>query len=244
EQEKLPIYSQPEPEILLQEVPSELERQIGVARRHLFAGYKETHSQVQGVVSKWIGVEHAVENRVKAIISPEESLTPGILYVGVATLTGSIITRSRALPIRLLVPPTLLALSLNHFLPKTTDNLTAYFSSLERTYFPNLADKHAVANAHSAMAWERLKEATASGRNSFYRGVEGGVEKIQEATGLKLKETLGWGKDVSQQVEERVVEVVHAAEAKLEEAKAIADKKIEEATVTVEKKTEEVKRLV
>ncbi|KAJ8075559.1 hypothetical protein PM082_021189 [Marasmius tenuissimus] len=241
EQEKLPIYSQAESDIVLQEVPSELERQIGVARRHLFATYRETHSQVQGVVSKWIGVEHAVENRVKAIISPEESLTPGVLYVGVATLTGSIITRSRALPIRLFFPPALFALSLNHFLPKTTENLTEYFGSLERTYLPTFAEKHAIARAHSAMTWERIKEATASGRERLNRGVESGVEKVQDATGLKLKETLGWGKDVSKQVEGRVAEVVHAAEVKVGEAKAVAEKKAEEVKGVIEKKAEEVK---
>ncbi|KAK1225209.1 hypothetical protein PQX77_011889 [Marasmius sp. AFHP31] len=237
EQEKLPIYSQAESDIVLQEVPSELERQIGVGRRHLFSTYRETHSQVQGVVSKWIGVEHAVENRVKALISPEESLTPGVLYVGVATLTGSIITRSRALPIRLFFPPALFALSLNHFLPKTTNNLTEYFGSLERTYFPTFAEKHAIARAHSAMTWERIKEATASGRESLNKGVESGLEKIQDATGLKLKESLGWGKEV----EGRVAEVVNAAEVKVVEAKAIAEKKVEEVKVVIEKKAEEVK---
>jgi len=57
----LSIYPAPDPEIVVQEVPSELEKQIGVARRHLTAAYSDAHAQVQGLVSKWIGVEHAVE---------------------------------------------------------------------------------------------------------------------------------------------------------------------------------------
>ncbi|KAF9259038.1 hypothetical protein L218DRAFT_964022 [Marasmius fiardii PR-910] len=244
EQEKLPIYPQPDPEIIAQQVPSELERQIGNARRTVCATYKDTHSRVQDVVSKWIGVEHAVEHRIKAIISPDETLTPGILYVGVATLTGSIIARTRSLPIRVLFPPTLLALSMNHFLPKTTSNLTDYFGSVESTYFPTFAEKHAIANAHGSMAWERLKEATANGRERLNTGVETSLEKIQELTGLKLRESLGFGKQVTKEVEGRVVQAVHAAADKYEDVKVVAEKKVEEVVDKVEKKAEEVKRLV
>ncbi|KAK7449827.1 hypothetical protein VKT23_013303 [Stygiomarasmius scandens] len=244
EKEKLSIYPAPDPEIVVQEVPSELEKQIGVARRHLTAAYSDAHAQVQGLVSKWIGVEHAVEHRVKAIISPEESLTPGILYVGVATLSGSIIARNRMLPVRFLLPPTLLVLSMNQFLPKTSANLSEYLGSVEETYFPNLAEKHAIANAHSRMTWERLKEATASGRASLYSGVESAVEKVQEATGLKLKETLGFGREVSKKTEGRVMEAVQVAQQKAEEAKVAAESKLEEVKVEAEKKVEEIKRVV
>ena len=33
--------------------------------------------------------------RVKSLISPEEPITPGILYVGVAALSGSVFARGR-----------------------------------------------------------------------------------------------------------------------------------------------------
>ncbi|KAK7046110.1 hypothetical protein VNI00_007112 [Paramarasmius palmivorus] len=241
EQEKLPIYPQPDPEIIVQEVPSELERQIGIARKSLTATYRQAHQHVQDLVSKWIGVEHAVEHRVKAIISPEESLTPGILYVGVATLSGSIIARNRALPIRFITPPVLLALSMNHFLPKTTANLSEYLGNLEETYFPTLAQKHAVANAHTAMTWEMIKNATANGRESVTKGVENAVGKIEETTGLKLKETLGLGKELSKQAEGRVLQAVKAAEVKFEETKAASEAKVAEGKAIVEAKTAEIK---
>jgi len=57
----LGIYPEPDPEIVLQETTSELERQIGVARRAVADVYLKGHQEVQGVVSKWIGVEQAVE---------------------------------------------------------------------------------------------------------------------------------------------------------------------------------------
>ena len=50
------------PDILLVDSPSQLEREIGVVRRHVLRVYDDAHAHVQGWVSRWIGVEHAVES--------------------------------------------------------------------------------------------------------------------------------------------------------------------------------------
>ncbi|KAL4254768.1 MICOS complex subunit [Abortiporus biennis] len=239
-QDKLPIYPQPDPEIVLQETPSELEKQIGKVRRRLTATYDDAHGRVQEVVSKWIGVEQAVEHRVKSIIDPNESLTPGLLYVGVATLTGSVITRNRLLLWRILLPPTLLALSLNHFLPKTSHNLSSYFGSLEDTYFPSLSEKHEIAKAHSQMTWERAKEATKNSRESLNETLVGLLERIQGATGLKLKETLVGAEKAKVEEKEAAQVVVQKVEETVQKVEETAQK----AEEVVEKKVEEVKRLV
>lgn len=205
--------------------------------------YRDAHARVQGLVSRWIGVEHAIESapffnlyiyffltsfadRVKAIIPANETLTPGILYVGIATLTGSILARNRFLPTRLLLPPAFLLMSMHHFLPQTTANLSTYLASLEDTYFPIAAEKHDIANAHMRMTWDRLKAATESGREGLGRGVVTAVDKAQAITGLKLKETLGW-------TQEKVVETTR-----------VAEKKVTEVTEEAQKKSEDVKRLV
>ncbi|TFK65863.1 hypothetical protein BDN72DRAFT_962195 [Pluteus cervinus] len=215
-EEKLSIYPTPTPDILLVEEPSPLEHQIGVARRSTTQAVRDAHSQTQELVSKWIGVEHAVENRIKSIVDPTEPLTPGALYVGIAALSGSVIARNRFIGTRLLLPPAFFFLALNHFLPKTSHNLSSYFASLEETYFPTLAQKHDVANAHSAMAWERLKESSKEGREKLAQGTENLVDKIQELTGLRLKENLGWGS--VKKVEGKVLEAVKAFEHKVEES--------------------------
>ena len=107
--------------------------------------------------------------RLKSLVAPEEPLTPGLLYVGVAALTGSVPARNRGILARITLPPALLLLSFNHFLPKTAHNVSAYLGALEDAYVPVLADKHAVANAHTRMAWEQLKEKTAESRESLGR---------------------------------------------------------------------------
>ena len=43
------------------ETPSELEKQIAAARRAVTGTYLDARSRVQEVVSRWIGIEKAVE---------------------------------------------------------------------------------------------------------------------------------------------------------------------------------------
>lgn len=249
---------------MLEEVPSDLERQIGVARRAVTATYLDTQARVQGVVSRWIGIEQAVERellaldsilclkqctsrltgRMKSLVAPEEPLTPGLLYVGVATLTGSVIARNRIIFARLLLPPTLLVLSMNHFLPKTSHNVSAYFSELEDKYLPAVAEKHAIANAHTAMTWERAKEATANSQESLGRGVDSLLTRVQDSTGLKLKEALGMSEKPSNTVRTQIQDATSVVQTKAAEAQKALETKTEELKEAVEKKVEEVKRLV
>lgn len=190
---------------------------------------------MQGWVTDWVHIEHAIErlsypfsvlyvgltavisffraDRVKAIISPNESLTPSLLYVGIATLTGSILARNRTLATRFILPPIFLVASANHFLPDTTGNLSSYLGSLEETYFPSLSEKHDVAKAHTQMTWEKVKNATASSREQLNRSAMAAVEKVQEVTGLKLRETFGW---TSGKAEQDVIKVLDNAKATVE----------------------------
>jgi organizing structure protein 2 len=196
------------------------------------------------VVSQWIGVEHAVESRVKSLAAPEEPLTPGILYVGVATLTGSIISRNRLLATRLFLPPLFFILSLNQFLPKTSHNLSLYISELEERYTPSLKEKHDIANAHARMTWERAKEATRDGREGVGRAAESVVGRLQDATGLKLRESLGWSQNVLQKAAGKAVESLKVTEAKATEAKDALEKKVEQTKGGGDHKVEDAKRLV
>jgi len=225
----------------LLDTPSELEKHIGGVRRKVTAVYTDAHARVQGVVSQWIGVEHAVESRVKSLAAPEEPLTPGILYVGVATLTGSIISRNRLLATRLFLPPLFLILSLNQFLPKTSHNLSLYLSELEERYTPTLKEKHDIANAHTRMTWERAKAATKDGREGVGRVAESLVGRVQDGTGLKLKETLGWSQNILEKAGSKAMKV---AESKVGKAKDALDKKVGQTEDGGDHKVEDVKRPV
>ncbi|EPQ55566.1 hypothetical protein GLOTRDRAFT_138456 [Gloeophyllum trabeum ATCC 11539] len=245
--EKLPIYPQPEPPIIVLDEPSELERQIGSVRRQVVGAYSNAHAKVQGAVSRWIGVEHAVESRVKSLIDPSEEITPGLLYTTIATLSTSIVTRSRSLPVRFVLPPTAFLVSLSYFLPKTSANVSAYTTELEERYFPTLAEKHAIARAHSGMLVERIKDGYQSGREQMGAGLGKGVDWAQGVTGLKIREALGWSEDVLEGAEARArsvtSEVGKLLEHDKENLKGFAKEVADEAKARVEVGREKLEQM-
>src|SRR5258708_38157996 len=91
-----------------------------------------------------------------------------------------------SLPIRILLPPAFLLLASPQFLPKTSANLRAYFASLEDHYVPDIAAQHDAFNKSVTNllvgACKKCAELTKSGRD----GIQIGLQKLEEASGLKL----------------------------------------------------------
>ena len=162
-------------------------------------------------------------DRIKSIVSPEEPLTPGLLYIGVATLTGSILARNRMFITRLILPPVSFVASAKYFLPRTSHNLSDYLGSVEDTLFPDFAEKHDIAKAHSSMTWERIREGTKDARARVNHGAVSTVEKVQETTGLKLQEIFGRAEDTNRRVKASVAEVEQLAEQAIEKVKPEAE---------------------
>ncbi|KAB5591287.1 hypothetical protein CTheo_5290 [Ceratobasidium theobromae] len=229
---KLSIYDSGEPEILLAPTESEFVEVIGRTRRIFTRAGEESKSGIQGVIARWIQVERRVENRIKSLISPEEPLTPGILYVGVAALSGSVFARGRSLPTRILLPPTLFFSALNYFLPKTTHNVNAYFYGLERAYLPALADQHDAAGKALKVTTQKVRSSYDSMRGGVSHLVEGSVDGIESTTGLKLRDaTIGRGQaasaathdkssSITQNIQERTAEFQKRAAAIAEDVQA------------------------
>ena len=151
---------------------------------------------------------------------------------------------------RIALPPTLLLLSFDHFLPKTYHNLFSYLGSLEDKYVPAVAEKHDIAKAHTAMTWGRIRDATKDGRATLGSGVENVVHKAQDTTGLKFKETLGWGKGVSDKALVAAKEIVEQAKEVEQHVEQVVEEKLAEVTHQTEEQVEkvekesEIKRLV
>ena len=131
-----------------------------------------------------------------------------MLYVGVASLSGSILARNRSVFTRVFLPPAFLLLSFNYFLPKTAQNVSAYAGSLEEKHFPALAHKHAVAIAHTHMTWERLRAAGIGGRDKVQEGLGSVTRRVQELTGLKVQEALGRGAATASEAVEKAEQTV------------------------------------
>ncbi|KAJ6498234.1 apolipo protein O-domain-containing protein [Mycena vulgaris] len=235
QRQKLSIYAEPPAEILLLDTPSALEAHIGTVRRAATGRYQEAHAQVQGLVSRWIGVENRVEHRIKSLLPPDERLVPGALYAAIAFLSGAILARHRALPIRAVLPPLLGVAAATHFLPKTSANVRAYLGALEDHYVPEAARVHEVGKAHTQMTWDRVSAGVEDMRERAKGGVLEAVARVQGATGLKVREALGIARGVEAKAESAIGETA----AQAEKAIAATVAKVEGAVEGAEKKAEE-----
>lgn len=187
---QLSIYPQTDPKVEIVPVQTELERQIGTARRSLTHLTSDTRTTLRGLVDRWISIERSVEGEVKTLIPASEPLTPGLLYVGVATLAGSIFTRYRALPIRILTPPLALLVSLHHFNPQLASNLGGYYEQLEQRYVPALTEQR---RKWTSKGEGYVQEATKSInelKDRTEQGVRSGLQTVEQQTGLKVADVV------------------------------------------------------
>ncbi|CAD6927928.1 unnamed protein product [Tilletia controversa] len=132
----------------------------------------------------------ALEARVRSLSVPEEPANPGLLYVGVATLSASVFTRYRSFPIRFLAPPLFFVGSMNYFLPKTAANLSNYYEELENRYVPSLTGPRKSIIDATSKFWARTEGLVESARETASKGVKTGLQQVEQGTGLRVGEVL------------------------------------------------------
>ena len=142
--------------------------------------------------------------QVKTLLPPDESLTPGIIYVLVAGLTGSVLTRTRAFPLRFLTPPLFVLAAMPYFLPKTSHNLRAYLSEMEDRNFPELAASHDQLNDRLSMHWHMLTDRLGSAGGEARTWGEKAVSGFENTTGLKVGENMRKSRDRLEEQRERL----------------------------------------
>ncbi|KAF8439759.1 apolipo protein O-domain-containing protein [Boletus edulis BED1] len=191
---QLSIYPRPTPTLVLLDTPSPLEWRIGQVRREVCGYYFGARTHVQGVIDRWVRVEEAVESRLHSFRDPTEPLNPGLLYTGVSALTASVVVRSRALPVRFLLPPLSFVGAFAYFLPRTAGRVGGWMEELEGTYAPRAGEIRQTSVAHTRMALGMLGDKYREGREGLEKGVGRVVEGIESGTGLRLSGALGWTK--------------------------------------------------
>lgn len=143
---------------------------------------------------------------MKQVVPKDEALTPGIIYVLVAGLTGSVLTRTRSFPVRFLAPPTLALAALPYFLPKTAHNLRQYVSDIEDKNFPDFAAKHDQFNQNLEMHWhiaaDRLRGVSHEAASWSSKAAEG----VESATGLRVADALRRGQQGVEHAKSKVAE--------------------------------------
>ena len=187
---QLSIYPQPDPKVEVVPIQTVLERQIGSARRAVSQLTTDTRTSVRSLVDRWISVERSIEGEVKSLIPDSEPLTPGLLYVGVATLAGSIFTRYRAFPIRMLTPPLALIVSLNVFNPHLASNLGAYYTQVEQKYAPALTEQRRNWQQQGKKYLDSTTKNIHELKDKTEQGVRSGLHTVEQQTGLKVADVV------------------------------------------------------
>lgn len=148
---------------------------------------------------------------VKQVVPKDEKLTPGIIYVLIAGLTGSVLTRTRSFPVRFLAPPVFALAALPYFLPKTASNLRNYVSEIEDKAAPDFAAKHDQFNQNLAMHWhmavDRLRGVSHEAASWSSKAASG----VENATGLRVSDALRRGQAGVENAKSKVHDAVEAA---------------------------------
>ncbi|KAK8864482.1 hypothetical protein IAR55_001732 [Kwoniella newhampshirensis] len=190
--ERLPIYPTPEsnPSVTLVETPKPLVPYIAQGREAVSGVLGEARGYVQTGVSRWITFERRVEREVKSILPPDEPLNPGLIYILISGLSGSVLSRTRSLPIRFLSPPLFTLLAFPYFLPKTSHNIRQYLSDVEDKRFPEFAARHdhfvGTGLAHFGMLRSRIEDVGEDAREWGHKAFQG----VEKTTGLRVGEVV------------------------------------------------------
>ncbi|KAI1493167.1 apolipo protein O-domain-containing protein [Biscogniauxia mediterranea] len=136
-----------------------LAAQIGRARLFLYGYAAAAEDAVNSAVDSAFDLERSFTETVASLAPARETgerLMPGLVYVLVASMTGSIATRNRGLVLRAAVP---FALGLGAgwlVLPVTMTNVSGLLWTYERR-FPAVADAHLRARESLERAWHFAK---------------------------------------------------------------------------------------
>lgn len=153
--------------------------------------------------------------KVTSLVPANENMTPGLLYVGVATLAGSVFTRYRAwmrcssaqrlahmlpsgaFPLRLLTPPLAFVASLNYFLPQTAANVGAFYRDVEAAHAPAVREQRENLVHYTRGMANKVRGIAEEAKSEAEGKWEEGLQGVEKYSGLKVA-----GKTPGQVVEE------------------------------------------
>ncbi|KAI1482699.1 apolipo protein O-domain-containing protein [Daldinia eschscholtzii] len=144
-----------------------LAAEIGKARLFLYRYAVATEDAVNGAIDSAFHLEQSFTETIASLAPPRESgekLMPGLVYVLVASMAGSIITRNRNIVLRASLP---LAFGVGAgwlLLPVTMTNVSDLLWRYERR-FPAVADAHLKTRQSIQDAWRFARVHVDVGKN-------------------------------------------------------------------------------
>ncbi|KAF1977147.1 hypothetical protein BU23DRAFT_527517 [Bimuria novae-zelandiae CBS 107.79] len=133
--------------------------QVGKARLALYQQAVRVEDGVNNALTETLRLEHSFTSTIRSLAPPKESgerVFPGVLYVLVASMAGSIVTRNRNILLRATVPAAIGIGAAYAVLPITMKNVGDLAWKYEEKY-PVLADAHLRTRERVTSFWETGK---------------------------------------------------------------------------------------
>ncbi|KAF1956654.1 hypothetical protein CC80DRAFT_593374 [Byssothecium circinans] len=161
--------------------------QIGHARMALYQASTRAEDSVNNALTETLRLEHSFTSTIRSLAPSKETgerVFPGALYVLVASMAGSILTRNRNILLRATVPAAIGVGAAYAVLPVTMKNVGDLVWTYEEKY-PVLADAHLrtkervtrfleTGKAHSAMGIGMLQDKVGETRDRMENWVRKG----------------------------------------------------------------------
>jgi organizing structure protein 2 len=156
--------------------------QISHARMSLYGQAVKAEDAVNSALTEALKLENSFTSTIRGLAPPKESnekLLPGTLYVLVASMAGSIVTRNRNILLRASVPAAVGIGAAYALLPLTMKNVGDLVWTYEER-FPALADSHLRTKARIQEVWETGKAHSASTAGMVQHKVEETRERLED----------------------------------------------------------------
>jgi organizing structure protein 2 len=156
--------------------------QIGHARMALYKQATRAEDGVNNALTETLRLEHSFTSTIRSLAPSRETgekVFPGALYVLVASMAGSIISRNRNILLRASVPAAIGLTTAYAVLPVTMRNVGDLVWSYEEKY-PVLADQHLRIKERVTHIWETGKAHTAMSVGMVQDKVAGTRENMED----------------------------------------------------------------
>ncbi|KAG0293728.1 hypothetical protein BGZ98_002051 [Dissophora globulifera] len=230
--EKLPIYDEPEPEMVVKEEPTRLDEALRAARKETDRQISGVKYHLQMVTNKVVDLEKEAEGNIKSVLVREEEVMPAALYVVVAGFAGSIFSRRRNVLVRFLSPIAFSAMAFGYFFPASSNRLIARANNSDFSkYFPEDLQKQIrditgqVSSSASSLgntAESKLSKAVEEVKSSAKDAkvvLEQKEETVQEKVQEKIQDTVAAAKETVDDVKEKVAQLKKAVVEEVEKEK-------------------------
>ncbi|KAF9948664.1 hypothetical protein BGZ72_009443 [Mortierella alpina] len=226
--QKLPIYDEPEPEMMVKEEPTRLDEVLRAAR-------KETDRQILGmkyhmqlVTNKVVDLEKEAESSIKSVLVKEEEVMPAALYVIVAGFAGSIAASRRNILLRFLTPVAFSAMAFGYFFPASSNRLIAQANQSDFSkYIPQDLQKQ-IRDLSGQVSSNNAGSSAQSTLTKAVEEVKQTAKEVKETLETKTDSAVVAAKETVEDVKEKVAELKQAVVAEVEKEKAKVEKKAEE----------------